>query len=269
MNDQEYRAYPALNWSRLKKILKSPLEFKEDIPLDSKAAELGTLLHAVLLEGFDKYINFDALKAKHLEGVKDSKGNIAKSPAATTEGKKIVAQLAAQYSEYKFCTEEEIAMIEFYKREFETNFAIKQIMDDSRRETVHFRTLFDREVKCKADIITKRNVIWDLKTTNDLEPRAFSRKAFSLDYHAQICFYAHVAQAVPGGIIAISTKAPYQVSIIDLSEDTIEHAKKRIEKAMLLLDECERHDSFPGYGNFSLELPKYLENETVEEEGVF
>ena len=266
MNNTNYRDHPALNWSHLKRILDCPLAFKENLPLDSKAADLGTLLHSVLLEGYDKYINFDELVEPYLANLCDDKGNLYKSPKQSTKGKEIVSQLAKQYAGYTFCSAEEIEMIEFYKKEFASNFAIKTILEGAKTEQEVFERLGGRDCKCKADIITKNNLLFDLKTTVNIHPEAFKRQVFKLDYHAQIAFYSALSKAYPGGIIVISTKKPYQVSIVEFSAEVIEHAKLRVEKAFSILEQCERTNSFTGYGNYTIELPKWLDSESIDDD---
>jgi hypothetical protein len=272
MSEEDYRAYPAANWSRLKKILDCPLKYLEDDSKKTQAMELGTLLHAVLLDGFDNYINFDKIKEKALEGVCDAKGNLAKNPAVTTEGKAIVKQLAAQYAGYKFCTDEEIEMIEFYKAEFKRNPRVVAILDGAKKELPVFKKISGTEIagKAKLDVLSKINQVWDLKTFSNMHPKSVQRDSYDRNYHSQICYYAHIAQAAVGGIIGISTTKPYQVSIIEFPEEAIEHATKRIAKAVETLIECQERNSFPGYGNYTLEFPKYLEYEKFEkEEDVF
>lgn len=264
-----YREHPALNWSHLKRILDCPLSFKENLPLDSKAADLGTLLHSVLLEGYENYIDFDAIVEPHLVNLCDDKGKPYKSPKQSTKGKEIVSQFAKKYAGYTFCSTEEIEMINFYKQDFANNFAIKSILKDAVIESSVLSSLGGRECKCKPDIITKNNRVFDLKTTVDIKPQSFTRQVFKLDYHAQVAFYAALCKAYPGGIIVISTKKPYQTTIVEFSDEVLEHAKSRIEKAFSLLEQCEKAKTWPGYGNYKIELPQYLNNIDEEEEDVF
>jgi len=266
MLDEEYRADPAMNWSWLKKILDCPLAFKENTYPDSSAMKLGTLIHKVLLEGFDNYINFDVIAAPHLEGLCDDKGKPYKNPKASTKGKEILSVLGKQHAGSEFCSQDEIDLLDFYKDAFKKDPRIKVIMEGAQTEVAAFREVGGVQCKAKIDILTKNNKVWDLKSAADVNPRAFSRAIFQRDYHSQVAFYAHLANAFPAGIIIVSTVKPFQYSIVEFFEDVLEHAKVRIEKAIERLLKARSEKVFPGYGNYKLELPAYLKNESLDEE---
>lgn len=90
MGENEYRSLDRLNFSTLKYINGSPLKFlhQKAKPWEgSDSTRLGSAVHSWLQGDKDK-VFFEP----DLSGIKTKKGDDAKNPRATTEGKAILAE---------------------------------------------------------------------------------------------------------------------------------------------------------------------------------
>lgn len=107
--------------------------------------------------------------------------------------------------------------------------------------------------RCRPDFLRGGNIIVDIKTTADAEPKAFSKQIANLNYHLSAAFYLDGVTAVTGEkydkfiIIAVEKEPPYGVSVHLLDEGTIDAGRFLYKKALKKLKECKDKDEWQGY----------------------
>lgn len=106
-------------------------------------------------------------------------------------------------------------------------------------------------IRCKArlDWVTSRFVV-DLKTTRDIDARAFGRNAGQMLYHAQLAFY-QMGLAANGlkrkaKIIAVENQEPFDVAVFGLDENVLWAGECRVKEALALVARCRRSHQWPG-----------------------
>lgn len=93
----------------------------------------------------------------------------------------------------------------------------------------------------------------DLKVTRCAQPDVFKRDALRFAYHAQLADYRNgliLSGAQPPSecyIVAVETAPPYPVTVLRLTERTIEQGERLCRLWMERLLACEAANYFPGY----------------------
>lgn len=108
----------------------------------------------------------------------------------------------------------------------------------------------------------RRDTLVDLKTSRDIEPRAFGRTAANLNYAAQLAFYrrgliAKGHQPAPVYIVAVENSGPFDVMVYEVDEDVMQAGDELVTKLLHEVKTCRRRNSWPGrdQGIASLEYP--------------
>lgn len=118
--------------------------------------------------------------------------------------------------------------------------------------------------------------IYDLKTCENAEPSACERAIMTYGYDVQAEHYRQVWKAATGEdrpfrFIFQEKSAPFEICVVELGEDSLAMARKKIARAREIWGVCLRACQWPGYplGVHRIELPdwfaaKWLERESVE-----
>jgi hypothetical protein len=122
----------------------------------------------------------------------------------------------------------------------------------------------DRHVTSRPDAfsVAKRFVV-DLKTDRSARPDDFQRTAWKMFYPAQLAFYCDAVHALTAVrprdayLVVVEKKAPFDISVHELTDDIIEMSRKTISIWVERLLECEASNVWPGYGAapFTFEAP--------------
>ena len=154
MAEREYHAHEALGSSDIKQLLTNPHGFRQEKP-SSKALELGSLVHKLILEPQDfesSYYVLDNIDKRTKEGKEKYLKALAEAEA---ENKEIID--LATYNQGK-----EIA--EAFK-----NSAVSKLIAGGVAEYCAFSEIDGVAVKCKPDYYrSDKKIIIDLKTTSIL-----------------------------------------------------------------------------------------------------
>jgi len=108
------------------------------------------------------------------------------------------------------------------------------ILHDTQKEVSLFWE--NNAGKCKARIdALDSSLICDLKTTSAIHPAKFQSQAWSLGYFEQMGWYAAGYEAEFGHmpdayIIALESKAPFDVVVFELSGSALKYGKQEAEK---------------------------------------
>ena len=251
MTTAEYRKADAVNFSSLKHILKSPAHYKaaiEEKREETKAMILGTLTHAVALEG-KRLLEIAAIKPEGLS-------------LATKEGKewKLLAE------DKPIVSDQEAKDIWGMAQSIKDNpYAAHLLFQCQHRETPLFAEL--QGVPCKALLDAHGTdgeewIIVDLKTTDDASPDAFAKKVAHFDYDFQAAYYSAILakaeqiETPPFWFwIAVEKQSPYTCVVYSANEWTTGGEDKMI-RALDLYKECKAKNEWPQPYSGLQQLPK-------------
>ncbi|HUU96837.1 MAG TPA: PD-(D/E)XK nuclease-like domain-containing protein [Phycisphaerae bacterium] len=248
-----YDAVPAVNWSALKYMRESPLEYRYRLTHrdDKPAWVLGRATHAALYEPdvfADHYVVYpgpvrrgkawDAFKAEH-------DGDEILTAAERTEAAMIADAVrsnpnAARYIDGGY-VEQRITWTD----------AITGLACKGRTDEVNGRVI-------------------DLKTTRNIDARRFAADVARFGYHCQAAFYQDGLEAngVTGldspVLIAVQNQAPYDVAVYELPDVVVEQGRAEYRRLLEQVLRCTEHNEWPGVApdTVQLTLPAWA----VEEE---
>lgn len=100
--------------------------------------------------------------------------------------------------------------------------------------------------------VVRQGVVVEVKTTPNAEPVWFRRHAWRMGYPAQLSWYRRGARANGYAvdqlfIVAVETRAPFAITVFELTDRAIEAAEKMVHAWMERLLACERADAWPEY----------------------
>jgi len=243
MKDSDYRAAPGLNQSLLKNLLKSPATFAnarkyDSVPLKSKALDLGTLIHCLILEG-EEVFNARIAEMPDL----DPRTKIYKEAKAEQEK---LGKIVLNDSDKKLI----YGIWESYLKE---DYAQK-IFSTGQAEVAAFGThRSGLLLKGKVDYI-RSDILVDLKTTLSGQEHDFKKTAKKLRYDLQAVFYLDLINYALGdekytkfGIVTVEKSAPYLWNYFFFEQADIEKARNDLERILQEFRDCERKNIWPGY----------------------
>lgn len=182
MSVEEYRKYPALNFSLAKHLLDSPAHFKvaQDEEFEpTEAMMLGTITHALVLEGRDTLSDY-VLKPDGMS-------------FATKDGK---AWKEAQTK--PIIAEKKALKIPYAAKAISENSYAKKLLELCPNRETYFIVEY-RGVKIKALIDCHGDgIISDFKTAADAGENAFGNAIFDRHYDMQAVWYQTVIALVKG-----------------------------------------------------------------------
>lgn len=237
MNDHDYHSLPRLSASGAKTLLKSPARYRWEREHPAKptaAMEFGTMFHALVLEphvfveryaespGFDKRTKEGKTAAEQWDA--DNPGRIA-VPAADWARVHAMARSVEQAG-------------------------VGDLMTGGKMEEP---ILWERDgvpLKAKLDCLGRDHII-DLKTTSAEDESEIQRNAWSLGYHISAAAYQEAAEVATGRklpkvFVFVQSSAPYDVAVLEASEDFISRGRALWDKAVRIYGACAEFDDWPG-----------------------
>jgi exodeoxyribonuclease VIII len=230
----EYCTIPAVNWSTLKEMGRSPAHYRYKLTAertDSAAFALGRATHTAIFEP-DRFMleyvlndenrNTNAFKAFKQE-------NLDKTILKTPEYEQALAMRDAVHS----------------------HPVAKQYLSDGKPEQVITWLDTETELQCKArlDWLTP-DILLDFKTTADLDYRNFRNAVARYEYHCQLAFYSMgliaLQYARPVKLLAVEKTKPHDVGVFDITEDMLSVGEERVRLLMRKLVECREKNEWPG-----------------------
>lgn len=248
LTDKEYNALEAARWSNVRMLLDCPAAY--NYALNNKtestsAQHLGTLVHAMVLEP-------ETVAWRFVEAVKVDR--------RTKAGK------AAWQQQLLEAEGRELVSADTWKEAVILSQACRTALDqhlpgweDGRKEVAVLGNLYGNAAKCKIDLIVD-NQVWDVKTTRDLSPRAFTNACYNYAYYGQVVTYTKLLQQFEdvsvGGIIAVQTTGVPLAHVLEFSERAKALGFYQHDKAWSELAVCQDSESWPGYDyDGTLEAP--------------
>lgn len=127
----------------------------------------------------------------------------------------------------------------------------------------------DLWLKCRVDyFLPKKNVIIDLKTTDNASPEVFPKSIAKYNYHVQAAYYLDIWEKASGLrpkafiFVVVEKLPPYGVKSYMIGADSIEVGRKQYRKYLNKFKECQQLESFPDYDRTidKIELPQWALN---------
>lgn len=226
--------------------------------------DIGTVAHAILLEGTDIVYVCD---------FPDWRTNDAKEARDQARATGRVPLLAHQ-------ADDVAAMVEAAKAQLITIDTHPPILTEGKPE----QTLVWEEdgVLCRSRVDWLRDdftAIHDLKTTaRSAQPEAYARALFGVGGDVQAAMYLRGLAAVTGSHqwadfswVVIETAPPYGLSVIRPAPDVLELGNRKVEYAISLWRQCLETGEWPGYSPEvawahapEYEIARWLEREERE-----
>lgn len=249
MTEAEYRAYPALNYSTLKHMRKSPAHYKQVLEHGSphlSSYDFGTAVHTVVLEPFAVEERFFVPEVK--------------IDRRTKEGK----ALAEQAGTRTIMNPDEWERVLLCAKEVTLSPTVAALLQHERtkvEEPILFRFPGFPNLPCKAkpDIMHYSEehglVIVDLKTFHTSDPGAVCREGAKYGWHLQAQFYLAAARQYfglpedfPGRamVIAVETEAPHTSCLVEWGEKTATAARVQLAALLMAVERCEASGLWPG-----------------------
>jgi hypothetical protein len=230
MTRDEYRAHPALNFSKAKWLAVSPAHYKahcDEVVEESPAMLLGTLTHALVLEGTP----ISDLAVVRPEGMN----------FVSKEGKAWKAEQTLP-----IITEEDLRAINGMAESVMANTYARSLLDACTiREKPLFGTLYGVEIKGLIDACgcnsANRWAILDLKTTNDASPKKWqwliedAERQYGLQaawYMALLGLAEQLEDEPEFFWLAVEKKAPYTCVVHQIGGDKLRAAKDLLEQVL-------------------------------------
>ncbi len=248
----EYAAIPAVNWSLLKEMAKSPAhyQYRRTHPREDTAAMLlGRLVHCAVLEP-------DELPKRWAVWNGARRGNAWVEFAEATVANGV-----------ETCTEAEYEKALAIRDAVRGHVAALPLLYGGKAEVVKTWTDPSTGVPCKArlDYLIGQHTLVELKTTRDIGPREFARTCAYLSYHGQLAFYARALSDKPekyvkAYVIAVESEPPHDVCVYEPDEDFMWAGDELVSELLAKLKQCERTGQWPGAykGLRSLALPPWV-----------
>ena len=253
MSNEDYHAHKAISSSAVKMVhLKSLLHWKKNVYKENTAFDLGTAVHAHLLEPENKLV---------VCGPDNRRGNAwtKAKEKADEEGKTLLVRQDFETS---------IAMVESV---MQNELAVDILQDPCG---IAEMSVFNKDpntglqLKVRPDLfIAERGIVLDVKTTRDASPKAggFERQFFSLGYHIQAAFYKYVLElegylVEDFAFLAVEKEAPYAVQMHYLHHEVIEFGMLQVRDTLEQIKDVEGKDiNFTGWPSRNLILlPKWM-----------
>jgi len=254
MSNEEYHGKTKYeSSSTVRKVLTSPKKYLHDKTAESvptKAMEEGTAVHTFFLEN-ELFKNRYCFKPKAFNG-------------RTKEGK----QWMEEHSHLNILGAEWEENLIHMNHSFLASPA-KMIYDMEGLTELSFfsEDLGGIRAKCRPDWISHdKNIVVDLKTTQDASPKGFQKSIANFGYHIQASFYLRVLQNLGFDsydfiFIAIEKTAPFCVGVYRASMEMLEEGNKKVDEAIDKILWCKENDSYPDYTPNEIEtisLPPWM-----------
>lgn len=246
---QDYVAQPAIHWSTLKQMLKSPAHYlaaeAEGIP-DTSSLMFGRAKHCLALEPK----KFEEGFAVWRDGDRRAKGYKAFEEAAAPRD-------VLTLSEFSDCEAAALAVRESklaapYLAEGEAELSVSWEVDGL-------------PAKCRVDFLSSsKPALVDLKFTKDASPEGFPRQVLNYGYAGQAAFYVDAVKHALGEelpFVFIACEGSFPPVVFTVPPDILDLGRSMYRRALKKLAEWtpKPRSEWPGYATEEvvLQLPPY------------
>lgn len=259
MSDAEYFAHKGISQSFLKAFKRSPAhalyEFhnKREATL---AMQLGTCLHALILEGKKIFVALP----------ESAKGN-------SNAAKAVRAAFAIEHEGKIILSADDAEKVERMAESVRNHAGARAILDlGGESELPIFWNENGLEMKGKIDRTNPLGVI-DVKTTKDASLPEFSKSVYNFFYHLQAAHYlaGAAANGLPADdfiIIAVENEAPYCTALRKIDHVSIMEGEQERQELIAKYLKCVEKNHWPGYNDDieTVSIPKWGFKHIINEE---
>jgi len=240
MNRTEYLDIPALSYSGMKELLRSPAHYQHWLANprpDSKALRIGRAAHAAFLTPDLWATTYKA---------------IPECDRRTKEGKAVHEAFMSSLK-----PGDEALAFDEYELVTEIAQSASRIADNLIHRTGAWieKPLLGKDkntaLKGIPDLIDAEGWIYDLKTTDDASERAFGRTIFNYGYHIQAAHYITLAGCNRSDIrgfriVAVEKDAPHEGCVYEIAGELLDLGRRECQRAYSLYDRCVTSGDWPG-----------------------
>lgn len=245
----EYRGQYGLSKHELDNFAVAPsyyLHRKQQEWKPSRSMEMGTLIHALVLEGRKEFAVGPQVDRRTKDGKAEWQAFCEDNIGLTIVNDEEAAVI-------KGCYESALPLLGKVKADFNSDVEISMFW---QRKGIH--------CKGRPDLIGEINgelAIVDLKTTNDI--RNFDSSFYRFRYDVQASWYQRGAKAAMNleelpafWFLVVDTEAPHLVQFMRCSSELLEQANARVEEDLTYFKQCQTDDVWPGLPETKLILPR-------------
>lgn len=243
--DGDYRRQPGENQSSLKSILTSPAHYqasKKRSFFASPVMTIGTATHCKVLEGDETFdagfiLKPDSVKFTTKEGREWKEAN-KKKTILTNEGRDRQWDSVMGMSKA-------LRQLEWFDPSQKDYRKYNEVSIYWTIDGIRCKARLDRVLVLEDEV-----VVVDLKTTDSVNVDKFQSKLVDLGYDFQAGWYATAAEIVykkPARFIfvAVERNAPYTIDLFEVPPFMMEEAKRKNEKALQILKQCQENGKWP------------------------
>lgn len=252
-----YAEIPAINWSTLKVIGKSPRHYQHALTTprtDTPALSFGRIVHCAVFEPLE-------MPRRYVVAPECDK--------RTTKCKKAWAAFVAANAGREIVDRDDYDRALLVGEAVRAHPVAASYLAAGVAESVCQWTDADTGLRCKGRrdwVSTSRPAIVDLKTARDLSPRAFAAAVARYEYDAQLAFYGEGERVttrqinpLPLVIIGVESVAPYDVGVFVLDDEATWRGMAIWRAYLKTLKQCRESGQWPGQypAAVSLSLPMW------------
>lgn len=263
MSNEEYHADEAIGSTSIKAISVSPANLYFNKFKGSKSANIGTAIHAALLEPdvFERdFILDESLKTR-----------------ASKEYKSLVS--SGMKEEHIFIGSEVETINRMVEASQLNEYFMYYMGTSGKSEVSMFTTCPETglRLKCRFDRISDSLPYpLDVKSCQDASERGFSQAFGKYHYHIQAAFYLYVLKLVTGRDVnqfcffAQENKAPYRNCMYYIGDDSLELGRKEMMRSLSTLKRCiegelDKRDGI-ALQSSEINLPSYMFDDEYADE---
>ena len=239
ISNSDYHARPEISSSDVKAVaLKSLLHWKNHVYKSSPTFDLGTAVHAMLLEPEKDLV---------IRGPEDRRGNKWKE-----------AKLTADLDGKTLLTEDDFDLAQAMAAAVFAHPAAQILLQAN--DLVAEGSFFAEDpqtgvkIKCRPDgYIPSLGIMFDIKTTQDASPNGFPRDVSKWGYDLQAAFYRRVMQLHCGGeggdmtfyFVCVEKAAPHAVCVHILTPEYLAAADLKVTDTLYKIANAEAANDYP------------------------
>lgn len=168
----------------------------------------------------------------------------------------------------------DLALVESLAAALRANEYVARLLDGAATEVSYFWEADGIPFKARADVVTPRGEIADLKASASASPLFFQRQAFNAGHFLRDPFYRDGWEIVSGHraldywFVSIAREGPPLISVCKLDERAVEWGRLMIRRAIDLFKRCRDRGEWPAYCDkpVSLSLPTWAEYQLADRE---
>lgn len=236
MTYNEYRAIDAVNWSSLKVMGVSPLQYWHELNTpreDASHFRIGLAIHAIVLEP------------------STVKSAFAIYEDGNRRGKKWDA-FKAEHAGLHILTEPEWSAALGSAAAVMANPHASALLKRGLKEAVLQWTDEETGLACKARVDHAGRSLIDLKSSRPVSQRSFAAAAARLGYHGQFAFYEDglrangIEPADAPHMIVVHSEMPHDVVVYRMGPQVIDTGRQEYRALLEKLKRCRETNQWPG-----------------------